>query len=374
MKENGFAYMAIYKKIRNNITSGVYKYGDRLPSKRTLADETNTSVITVCHAYEILCDEGYAESRERSGYFVIYKQEDVFPVSDEPPLMVRRGEHSSEELSFSSFSKTVRKVLSERQKELFEKSQNTGLLELRHAICRYLARSRGILVDCENIVIGAGSEYLYGLIVQILGRNKLYALEDPCYEKIEKVYKANGALLEHLKMGAEGILSKELQKSEADVLHITPFNSFPSGITASASKRLEYINWAHKNNAFIIEDDFDSEFSQLAKTEDTVFALEREKRADFGKNSAEFKNSSLNDGRVIYMNTFSKTIAPSIRAGYMVLPDSILEKFKKIAGFYSCTVSVLEQYILADFLESGDFERHINKIRRKRRKNNKNCW
>ncbi len=359
MKENNFAYMAIYKKLRGEITSGIYKFGDRLPSKRTLATQTKTSVITISHAYEILCDEGYVASRERSGYFVIYKSDSVFPVSDAEVRKIPHKPHQNEEFPFSLFAKTARKVLSDGKEGLFEKCESTGLLALRTAISRYLARSRGIFVNSENIIIGAGAEYLYGLIVQFLGRDNIFGIENPSYEKIKKVYLANGVAVQPLKMGSDGILSEELKRTTASVLHITPFNSFPSGITASASKRLEYLNWAKKRNAIIVEDDFDSEFSQLAKTEDTLFAL-----------AAEHTPSA----QVIYMNTFSKTIAPSIRMGYMVLPDEILEKFNKAAGFYSCTVSVLEQYILAEFLESGNFERHINKIRRKRRKNNKNYW
>jgi GntR family transcriptional regulator/MocR family aminotransferase len=149
-------------------------------------------------------------------------------------------------------------------------------------------------------------------------------------------------------MGSDGILSQSLADAKAKVLHITPFNSFPSGITATASKRREYLRWAKEHNAIIIEDDFDSEFSGLTKREDTVFSLSDE-------------------GRVIYMNTFSKTIAPSIRMGYMVIPNALMPLFSEKAGFYSCTVSVLEQLIVAEFIESGDFERHLNRTRRKRR-------
>lgn len=345
-----FTYIKIYEKIREDIVKGAYKYGDRLPSKRTICEDFGASVITAEHAYEILCDEGYVEARQRSGYFVVYREADSFPVSQmENEFIIPPNAHTPpDSFPFSLFAKTARRVLAEYGEALLLKSPGTGVLELRRAVSNYLARSRGIFVSPDNIIIGAGAEYLYTLVVQILGRDKVYGLENPSYDKIRKVYLANGAKCDMLAMGADGILSSELLRTKAEVLHITPFNSFPSGITASASKRREYINWAEKRGGILIEDDFDSEFSALAKTEDTVFSLEE------GEN-------------VIYMNTFSKTIAPSIRMGYMVLPDALLEKFQKVASFYSCTVSSFEQYIIAEFIDGGDFERHINKVRRKRR-------
>jgi len=152
-----------------------------------------------------------------------------------------------------------------------------------------------------------------------------------------------------LRLGSDGIRSDELTRASATVLHVTPFHSFPSLVTASAGKRLEYLRWAKERGGYIVEDDFDSEFSVSSKSEDTLFALESERS-------------------VIYMNTFSKTIAPSMRVGYMVLPPALSEQFRREVGFYSCTVPVFEQYVLAELIGSGDFERHINRIRRRRRK------
>lgn len=349
MRRKDFAYITLYERLREEITRGAYVFGDKLPSKRALAEQTNTSVITVQHAYDILADEGYIEAKERQGYFVIFSEEDSFPVPDRQIFLLPQSHHAvSEDLSFSVFAKTVRRVLADCGESVFEKSPPFGLLPLRSSVSRYLARSRDIFVPPENILIGAGAEYFYSLLVQVLGRDTLFALEDPSYETIKKVYESNGGRCDMLKMGSDGILSKELERTKASVLHVTPFNSFPSGITASASKRREYIRWAKQRGATIIEDDFDSEFSGLTKREDTVFSL------GGGEN-------------VIYMNTFSKTIAPSIRMGYMVIPDSLLPLFLEKAGFYSCTVSALEQLIVSEFISSGDFERHLNRTRRKRR-------
>lgn len=345
------AYLQIYQQIRNDIINDVYKYGDRLPSKRILADETMTSVITVKHAYEILCDEGYAESRERIGYFVTYKKKDFVPVaemSDLPHHAVHNYQHSDEEFPFSVFAKTMRNVISAYGEQILVKSPNSGCRELRQAIADYLARGKGIKVLPEQIVIGSGAEYLYGLIVQFLGRDKIYGIENPSYEKIHSVYQSNGAECDLLSLGRDGILSSELARTNASVLHITPFRSFPSGVTASASKRNEYIQWAACGNRIIIEDDFNSEFTVSRKNEDTVFSLEPCRS-------------------VIYVNTFTKTVVPSMRIGYMILPQELVNDFFQKMGFYSCTVPIFEQYVLAELIKNGDFERHINRIRRKRR-------
>jgi len=347
-----FAYMQLYEQLRKDIVGQVLPYGTKLPSKRLLAEETGVSVITVEHAYAILCDEGYVEAKQRSGYFVIYRKSD-FLVSMDVPLPVsgrsKRGQNIKYEFPFSVLSKTMRKVISEYGENILIKSPNQGCMELRMAICAYLARSNGIFVRPEQIIIGSGAEYLYSLIVQLLGSRQIYALEDPSYDKIRQVYEANAIRCEMLKLGPDGIQTAELEKTAATVLHITPFNSFPSGITASASKRQEYLRWAEQRNGYIIEDNYDSELTVSKKNDDTVFSLAK-------------------NGSVIYLNTFSQTVASAVRIGYMVLPEQLLEDFENKLGFYSCTVPVFEQYVLADLIVNGDFERHINRVRRAKRK------
>lgn len=364
------AYLQIYRQLRKDITEGIYHYGDRLPSKRSLAEDTGTSVITTDHAFSLLLEEGYIDAKERSGYYCIYKAEESFPVAEDtekeahdPAEEPDSGEKGTfcpengktepywnppEDFPFSIFARTMRRVLSEYGERILIKSPNFGVPELRSAIASYLARSRGIVVSPDQIVIGSGSEYMYTLIVQMLGRKKIYGLEDPSYRQIQRVYEACGAETELLSMGKNGIRSSALRKAGARVLHITPFHSYPSGVTADASKRSEYIRWAKKREAVIIEDDMDSEFSLSTKAEDTIFSLEPKRT-------------------VIYMNTFSRTIAPSMRSGYMVLPEEQSEKLKAKISFYSCTVPVFEQYVLTEFIQSGDFERHINRVRRKLR-------
>jgi GntR family transcriptional regulator/MocR family aminotransferase len=232
---------------------------------------------------------------------------------------------------------------------ILDRSPNPGCLQLREAIRQYLERSRGIIADTEQIIIGSGSEYLYSLIVELLGRNRIYAMESPSYKKIEQVYLAFDVQCELLPLSHDGIQSASLWASNAHVLHITPYRSFPSGVTATASKRHEYMRWAGKHGRYIVEDDFESEFSVSKKPEETLF-------------------SHISHDNVIYMNTFSKTISPSLRVGYMVLPKHLVSVFEQKLGFYSCTVPTFIQFVLAELIINGDFERHINRVRRQKRK------
>lgn len=346
-------YLQIYKQIRDDIINGIYPYKSKLPSKRLLASETDVSTVTVEHAYTLLCDEGYAEARERSGYFVIFQQGDGFAAaSAEFDLreVPSRSTSNYPSFSVSILSKVMRKVLIERQSSILEKSPNSGCIELRLALKQYLARNKGINVDINRIVVGSGAEYLYGLIVDLLGKDKVFAFEVPSYEKIEQIYSTAGVKCEKLPLSGDGIDSEALSASNADVLHTTPYRSFPTGITASASKRHEYIRWANKKpNRFIIESDYGSEFSVSSQPMETLFVL------------------SPNDN-IIYLNTFSKTISPSMRIGYMVLPEQLVIPFEEKLGFYSCTVPTFEQFVLAELLNNGDFERHINRVRREKRK------
>ena len=344
------AYLQIYRQIKEDIISGNYPYNSKLPSKRLLADETETSTVTVEHAYALLCDEGYVESRERSGFFVIFRNSDGFALP--PAAEVRAVAHhtnSNPDFPFSVLAKTMRNVISDLGDAILERPQNKGCPELRLAIKHYLSRNRGISVDVEQIVIGSGAEYLYGLIIELIGRNRIYGIENPSYKKIEQVYRAAEVTYDPLPLSADGIDSAALASTAASVLHTTPYRSFPTGVSASASKRHEYIRWSNAGERYIIEDDFESEFSVSTKPEDTLFALS-------------------DRGNVIYLNTFSKTISPSLRIGYMVLPQKLVGDFDERLGFYSCTVPTFEQHVVARLLANGDFERHINKVRRDKRK------
>ena len=345
------AYLQLYTCLRDDIVQGVYPYGTKLPSKRTIADELSLSIITVEHAYALLCDEGYIRPRERSGYFVLFRTSDGFASSPPPvALPLPQTQHTAQtQFPLSVLTKTMRRVMSECGDAILERTPNAGLPALREALCRYLARSRGIHTDPAQIVIGSGAEYLYTFVVRLLGRQRIYGIESPSYKKIEQIYRAADVPLRMLPLGQDGVDSRALRETDADVLHITPYRSFPSGVTATASKRHEYLRWAEKEGRILIEDDFESEFSVSTKPEETLFG-------------------STKKENVLYMNTFSQTISPSLRAGYMVLPAHLADEFEQKLGFFACTVPTFEQLVLTQLLTSGDFERHINRVRRKLRK------
>ncbi len=352
MKTTKPAYLALYESLREEILSGVRPFGSRLPSRRVLARDRGVSAITAEHSLELLCEEGYAEPRPRSGCYVIYREGDGFSVPSAPP------EHRTPPVlpapdrdcfPFPALARIMRRVLTEYGEEILVRPPNTGCMELREALCRYLARNRGIRVQPDQIIIGAGAEYLYGLVVELLGSGRVYGIEAPSYQKIEQVYRSRGVRVDYCPLGKDGILSEALRASKASVLHVTPFRSFPSGVTASASKRREYLRWVEEPDRYIVEDDYESEFSLLRKPEETLFA------------GASRQN-------VIYLNTFSRTVSPSFRVGYMVLPRALLPVFELRVGFYSCTVPAFEQYVLAELISGGEFERHINRIRRSERR------
>lgn len=340
------AYLLLYRRLRQAIIDGYYPYGARLPSKRQLSEETGRSVVTVEHALELLCDEGYLEARERSGHYVRFRTAEGFLPGEERPLppAAASGEER-EEFPFSVLARTMRRVIGEYGERLLHRCPPQGCAELRTALSRYLGRARGIRAEPEQIFVGAGAEYLYGLIVQTLGRDAVYGVEDPSYEKIRLVYAAQGAAVELLPMGPDGVDGAALRRSTADVLHVTPYRSYPTNVTASAAKRWEYLRWAAAEGRYLVEDDFTSEFSTASKPEETLFSLS-------------------DRDNVLYLNTFSRTVAPSLRMGYLVLSKPMAELFREKVGFYACTVPVFEQLVLSELIESGDYERHVRRTRR----------
>lgn len=351
-------YYYIYQMIRKDIESGNLNKNQKLPSKRSLAEHLGVSLITVENAYQMLKDEGYIEPRERSGYFVCEihaihsgkekKQElKMLSANSEGQEDGRISVDVEKNFPYSLYFKTIRSVITEYGEELLKKSPNEGCAILRNSIASYLLRYRGIFAQPEQIIIGSGAEHLYGTVVRILGNDKIYGIEDPSYHQIRKVYEGTGAQCELLKMGEDGIESKLLEETDADVLHVTPFHSYPSGVTAPIAKRYEYLKWASKGR-MIVEDDFDSEFFMPGKPIQTLFMLD-------------------DTSSVIYINTFSKSLSPSIRMGYMILPERLLCRYRETSGGFSCTVPVLEQYALAEFINKGYFEQHLNRVRRQQK-------
>ena len=342
-------YEALYRAIRGDILSGALAAGEKLPSKRALAQNLEISKITVEAAYNQLLAEGYIASREKVGYFVekIHHQpvaEKLPAEREEQPVqsLVDLTANGSARFPFSTWSRLQREVMLDYGEKLLLPLPNRGIPELRRAIADHLAGFRGMKIDPENILIGAGTDFLYNILVQLLGRDKVYALEEPGYDKTRRIYTAAGARCVSAPMDELGVMPEGL--ADARVLHISPSHHFPTGIVTPVSRRLELLGWAGEDK-WIIEDDYDSEFRFHAHPVPAMQSLDRQ-------------------GRVIYLNTFSKSLAPSIRISYMVLPESLMERFRRELSFYSCTVPSFEQYTLARFISGGWFEKHINRMRK----------
>lgn len=344
----------LYVCIKNDILSGKFKRGSKLPSKRTMANLCGVSVITVENAYSQLIDEGYIKSVEKKGYFV--EEITVIQSSDEKKVFTDQsvkavdlsnsGRHGgNESFPLNTWSKLMREVISDKREKLFYRMPSEGIYELRCEISNYLYRNSGLAVSPDRIIIGAGTEYLCSLLIMLIGRTSIYAFEDPCYKKIPLIFSANDASVRYVPIDNEGILIDKLIQSGASVLHCSPSNNYPSGVITSIGRRYQLLEWlSKKENRYIIEDDFDSELRTEGKQIQSLASIDP-------------------TGRVIFVNTFTKTISPSFRVGYMILPDTLLAKFKDSMAFFSCTVPSFEQYTLAKFISGGYFERHMNRMR-----------
>ena len=239
----------------------------------------------------------------------------------------------------------MRETISEQQEALLTPSPGSGVLRLRKAIARHLYEFRGMNVSPEQIIVGAGTEYLYGLLIQLFGYNKTYAVEDPGYLKVAQVYKSNHVSCMHIPLDNQGLSVEALETSGADIVHLSPSHHFPTGLVTPISRRYELLGWAARSQSrYILEDDYDSEFRLLGKPIPSLQSIDMSEK-------------------VVYMNTFTKSLSPTIRISYMVLPPHLVNQFHENLAFYSCTVSNFEQYTLAKFIDEGYFEKHINRMR-----------
>ena len=377
----------LYESVKAQIISGELLANEKLPSKRSLADHLGVSVITVQNAYALLTVEGYIYSIEKKGFFVTDIKNDVTiqksadkAISHESEKFPRKEEKQPkseknwladfssnatgfEKFPFSLWAKTMRSELASGNKNLLLKTEAKGVFELREAIAKHLYDFRQMRVSPEQIVIGAGTESLYTMLIQLLGKNHRYAVENPGYKKIASVFALNGADCVPVEIDGEGMNPTSLEKIEASVVHISPSHHFPTGIVMPIRRRNEMLAWANEtaksaeltekksaerarltNGRFIIEDDYDSEFRFQGKPLPTL-------------------QSSDKNGRVIYINTFTKTLAPSFRISYIVLPERLLGSFDSLFHGFSSTVSAFEQFTLAKFISDGNFARHIIRMK-----------
>lgn len=351
-------YEYLYRCLRADILSGTLAAGERLPSKRALAEHLQVSVITVEGAYQQLEAEGFLTSRPRRGFYVAPVER--FSAAPPPPaaylpempeavwrLDLRSSQVDVSRFPVSVWAKLTRQVLSEGGEALLSPVHQQGLPALRRAIAGSLRDMKGMAVAPEQIVVGAGAEYLYMLLAQLLG-GAAFAVEDPGYPKIRRVYAKCGAVCRPVPLDGQGVDLAALENSGAGVLHLSPSHHYPTGLVTPIGRRQALLRWAAAGDGTIIEDDYDSELRFAGRPIPTLQSID-------------------DSGRVVYMNTFSQTISPSMRVGFMVLPPRLLERYRRELDFYACTVPALDQHVLARFLEGGYYEQHLSRMRKEYR-------
>ena len=361
-------YEYIYQQIRDDIVAGVIGPDEHLPSKRVLADHLGISVITIENAYSQLVAEGYVYTRPRRGFYakplpeapgVNVKSDDaerdsyagpdssgLAEVTSVPPKSLSSSASEAAHL----WQRALRSVMSsEDEREVFSPAPAQGTDRLRRAIARHLRGTRGMEVDPANIVIGAGAQLLDTMLVQLLGQNLRYAVEDPGYLRLTHIYRAMGCDVHHVPLDAEGVRLDALRASGADVLHLMPSHQYPTGLVTTIARRYGLLSWAsERSGRYLIEDDFDCEFRLAGRPIAPLTSIDA-------------------TGSVIYTNTFSKSLSSALRLAYMVLPPELMERFQRDLGFYSSSVSSIDQIALARLLESGEYERHVNRVRKRAR-------
>lgn len=360
--------MQIYEYIKKEIRTGKLRRNERLPSTRSLAEHLQVARSTVDLAYSQLLAEGYIESKPYRGYFVC-NMEELFDLEKQAVMhAVKKTEKASavqiseekvtpefdfsphaismKEFPFATWKKITKEILVDANSEMFALGDARGDYELRETIGRYLHAARGVNCEPEQIIVGAGNDYLLMLLEKILGANICVAMENPTYRRAYQVFKSFGYRIDLLPMDENGIQIEALYQSGAKVAYVMPSHQYPTGVVMPIRRRMELLKWAEaEKGRYLIEDDYDSEFRYKGKP---VPALQ----------------ASDQNGKVIYLGTFSKSIAPAIRVGYLVLPKVLLERYRENCGFYASTVSRIDQRILNEFIRDGYFERYLNKMRK----------
>ena len=353
-------YLCLYQSLRDDIATGTLPIGTKLPAKRPFAEHLGVSVMTVEGAYHQLCAEGYVESRPRKGYFVAQGErllstsapsQPVLPCPTVPPtwtLDLHSNRIDAAAFPFATWSKLVRQVLTQEGTHLLDPLPNQGLFALREAIAQNLHQYRGMQVSPDQIFIGSGAEHCYLLLAQLLQDEGLIAVEDPCYGKIRQVYTQIGRPIVAVGLDEQGLDVGALSATSARIAHLSPSHQYPTGVVMPIGRRQALLKWAQQVDGYLIEDDYDSE---LRLTAHPIAPLQ----------------SIDTHGRVIYLNSFSQTIAPSMRIGFVVLPPALLERYRQRLYFYASTVPSMEQHVLARFLSQGYYQRHLSRMRKQYR-------
>ncbi len=375
-------YKYIYECIRRDILAGNIPGGEKLPSKRALASNLGVSVITIENAYSLLETEGFIDAIEKKGYYVSgnvspvichpdtskaslqasLKDDSEIYSKDDPSVSFDQASKAvidftvnyigKDSFPFDAWARLSRRVLLDREESFLRSPEGCGVYELRDAISRYLYSAKGIFAPADRIIIGPGTEYLHHILIQLLGRDTCTAVEDPGYKKVGMIYGSNGVKVVHVPVDENGMDISILKESGARLVHLSPSHHFPTGCVMPAARRRELLSWAEEKEVYLIEDDYDSEFRFAGHPIPTLYSMSSE--------------------RVIYMNTFTRSLAPSVRIAYMVLTGSLMKKYRESLGFYSSTVSAFDQYTLAEFIREGFYDRHIRRMASRFGKNREN--
>ncbi|MDK2942346.1 MAG: GntR family transcriptional regulator / MocR family aminotransferase, partial [Acetobacterium sp.] len=357
--KGAFLYVEIYEYLKREITDGNLKFGEKLPSKRSLASHLSVSVNTVDAAYGQLVAEGYLESSPKRGYFVC--QIDTYLLKQNNHVSekkIKKPETRSVKIDFSpnaidqrifpyeAFRKIFKVTFNEYDSYLLNKPDLQGELELRKALVELLYRSRGVRCNEDQIIIGSGTSHLLQILGLLWGKNKSVVLENPVYLKAYHIFEKMGNPVISIDIDEKGIQIEPMKKFSDVAVYVTPSHQFPLGMSMPIDRRIRLLNFANQDQGnYIIEDDYDSEFRYNEKPLPSLQSID-------------------NNGKVIYIGTFSKSIAPSFRISYMVLPEALLKAYLEIADAISSPVSSLEQKMIGAFISDGVFEKHVNKMRK----------
>lgn len=354
-------YEQLYEAIKRGIVDNSIPVGNKLPSKRKLADFLMISQTTVELAYGQLLAEGYIISKPRIGFFI----EDIttLPYIEKTPTIqasttatpTYKIDFSSSRIDtvsfpFSTWRRYAKDAIDEQHQHLLLAGPAQGEYTLREEIANYLYQSRGVHCKPEQIVIASGTEQLLPMILQILGQTNVYALENPGYQMTHHIIQQYGQQSIPISIDEDGLLINELEQSEANIAYVTPSHQFPTGAILSAPRRSQLLQWASQQpNRYIIEDDYDSEFRYIGKPIPSLQSMDRQQK-------------------VIYLSTFSKSLMPSLRIAYFVLPEKLMPRYHALFTYYTCTVPRFEQHLLAQFMRDGHFSKHLNRMRKIYRK------
>jgi GntR family transcriptional regulator / MocR family aminotransferase len=358
-------YIQLYDYIKKEIQEGSIKAATRLPSKRKLSEYLQISQNTVEAAYQQLSAEGYVESKVRKGIFVNKLEEEMasfqpvhVPYTKKVPeerkydIDFNHGKIDLEHFPFNEWRKLTLQSLYFDERELFLNGDPQGEPRLREEIAKYLFQSRGVRCSADQIIIGAGTQYLIGLLCMVIGKGYMYSMENPGFHRVRSVLQDQKVPLTYIPLDEDGININHLKKSNANIAYVTPSHQFPTGIVMPVTRRIELLKWAEEKNGYIIEDDYDGEFRYIGKPIPSLQGLD-------------------SHGKVIYLGTFSKSLIPSIRISYMILPPELAAVYHGKFHMYKQTVSRLNQNTLYQFIQGGHWERHLNKMRNTyRRKHN----